>query len=63
MVYYHPNGKHCSVFIFSGCDYGGGIFLCAEEICSKSLDSIIKSSDGLSEYDIKQKVINFIKSG
>ncbi|HQT19233.1 MAG TPA: hypothetical protein PLE48_14535 [Thiobacillus sp.] len=30
LVYYHPNGIHCTVFVLGGTDYGGGI-VCMKE--------------------------------
>lgn len=54
MVFYHPNGTDCHVFIMGGQDYGGGI---AYHFSSKSeeVDRIINQEDKY-DGDIKKEI-------
>ena len=55
MVYYHPDGINCTVFMMMGMDYGGGISYYFD--CSKSsIDNIIANSKNKSAYEIKDLV-------
>ena len=64
MVYYHPNGKVCTVFIMAGCDYGGGIGEYYEDIDAKSLDTLITSfGENYNSYELKLAVVDFCKGG
>jgi hypothetical protein len=56
MVYYHPNGINCIVFIMDGADYGGGISYWFKST-SKIVDEIISQ---VSKYsgDIKYEIEN-----
>lgn len=56
MVFYHPNGTDCTVFIMGGCDYGGGI---AYYFFAKSSD-VDKITEQEEKYsgDIKKEIEN-----
>lgn len=63
MVWYHPNGKHCSVFLFSGFDYGGGIDRCAEGLDANEVKAVINSHNPDADvliYDVKKALSTMI---
>jgi len=56
LVFYHPNGVDCTVFIMDGMDYGGGIsyyFQCKSE----TVDNLVNQEDKY-EGDIKMEIEN-----
>lgn len=45
LVYYHPNGVHCTVFVLGGYDYGGGIVCMKEDALANAVDAAWEESD------------------
>jgi len=57
LVYYHPDGINCTVFIMDGADYGGGISHYFNSL-SSTIDDIISSNQDKSPYEIKELIVN-----
>lgn len=60
MVYYHPNGVICTVFMFGGYDYGGGIDYYYENVSSSDIEEVINKSEQ-DEYSVKQAVQDYLQ--
>ena len=54
LVFNHPNGIHCDVFVMNGCDYGGGISLYKESVLARVVDDAAEAAE--SNYDFHRKM-------
>ena len=57
-VAWPESGQQCSVFIFSGCDYGGGIISCSSRVPISEAEKILDA--GHNDYVLKQEMMKLI---
>lgn len=53
------SGTECSVFIFSGYDYGGGIISCSSRVPISKAEMIL--DHGYNDYELKQEMMKLVK--
>ena len=56
LVFYHPNGRNCHVFLLTGSDYGGGIYDHFDAL-SEDVDRIVSQEDK-NDFDIIKEIQN-----